>query len=54
MNYDEPYWDLIITNKSPKDYQTPKSLGGMMLEHHFSLKEFALLVKAENKSNTLT
>ncbi|MFJ1268862.1 adenylate/guanylate cyclase domain-containing protein [Legionella lytica] len=54
LNYDKPYWDLIITNKSPKDYQTPKSLGQMMLEHHFTLKEFALLTKAENKSNALT
>ncbi|MDR3500989.1 MAG: adenylate/guanylate cyclase domain-containing protein [Legionella sp.] len=54
VKYDEPYWDLIIANKSPKDYQTPKSLTEMMLENHFTLKEFALLAKAENKSNALT
>lgn len=51
--YEIPYWDLVIVKKSTLHYQSPKSLIEMMLEHHFTLREFALLVEAENKSNRL-
>jgi adenylate cyclase len=51
--YDQPYWDLVIVKKPPLEYNLPKSLAAMMLEHRFTLKEFALLAKAENASNQL-
>lgn len=53
LKYDEPYWDLVITHKIIPNYAEAKSLAEMMLEHHFTLKEFALLLEAENKSNSL-
>ncbi|PWY56881.1 guanylate cyclase [Legionella qingyii] len=54
LNYDELYWDLVIDNKRPQPYGSAKSLSAMMLEHHFTLKEFSLLAKAENQSNQLS
>ncbi|WP_131795272.1 adenylate/guanylate cyclase domain-containing protein [Fluoribacter gormanii] len=54
LNYDELYWDLVIDNKRPQPYGPAKSLSAMMLEHHFTLKEFSLLAKAENQSNQLS
>jgi len=53
VNYDELYWDLIIGNNLPQSYGPAKSLAAMMLEHHFTLKEFSLLTEAENQSNKL-
>ncbi|WP_392538074.1 adenylate/guanylate cyclase domain-containing protein [Legionella sp. 227] len=53
VNYDELYWDLVIGNNVPQSYGPAKSLASMMLEHHFTLKEFSLLTDAENKSNKL-
>ncbi|KTD15124.1 guanylate cyclase [Legionella gratiana] len=53
LNYDEIYWDLIIDDKRPQPYGEKKSIAAMMLEHNFSLKEFALLTEVENKSNEL-
>ncbi|MCW8409533.1 adenylate/guanylate cyclase domain-containing protein [Legionella sp. PATHC035] len=53
VNYDELYWDLVIGDDVPQSYGPAKSLASMMLEHHFTLKEFSLLTKAENKSNKL-
>lgn len=53
VTYDEPYWDLVIANQLAQHYTPAKSLAEMMLEHHFTLKEFALLAEAENKSNLL-
>ncbi len=52
-NYDELYWDLVIGNKRPQPYGPAKSLAAMMLEHHFTLKEFSLLTEAENQSKKL-
>ncbi len=54
LDYDELYWDLVIKNKRPQSYGPAKSLSSMMLEHHFTLKEFSLLTKAENQSNKLS
>lgn len=54
LKYDEIYWDLVMDNKRPKPYGPPKSLEAMMLEHHFTLQEFALLSDAVNKSDLLS
>ena len=51
--YDEPYWDLVIANKTIQKFTAPKSLAEMMLELHFTLKEYALLIDSENNSNQL-
>lgn len=53
LKYDESYWDLIITHKIIPNYMQAQSLAERMLEHHFTLKEFALLLEAKNKSNSL-
>lgn len=54
LHYDELYWDLVTEKERPQAYGPPKSLNSMMLDHHFTLKEFSLLTKAENRSNELT
>lgn len=53
LNYNELYWDLVIGTNSPQSYSPAKSLAAMMLEHHYTLKEFSLLTEAENRSNKL-
>lgn len=53
LKYDESYWDLIITHKITPNYMPAQSLAERMLEHHFTLKEYALLLDAENKSYSL-
>lgn len=53
IKYDVPFWDLFIAKKFNPQYASAQSLAAMMQEHRFSLKEFALLLEAENKSNQL-
>jgi hypothetical protein len=49
------YWDLIIPEDTPSENPgiEKKSLKQLMLEQGFTLEEFALLDKAEEKSNAL-
>ncbi|CAM2859220.1 guanylate cyclase [Legionella steigerwaltii] len=54
VNYDELYWDLAIGNNRPQSYGPAKSLAALMLEHHFTLKEFALLTEAENHNKKVS
>lgn len=54
VNYDGPFWSLAIANKIHPLYNPPKSLIKMMMEHHFTMKEFSLLLDAESKSNHLS
>lgn len=53
LNYDEIYWDLVTDSKRPQPYGEKKSIGEIMLDHNFTLKEFALLTEVENRSNEL-
>ncbi|KTD63052.1 guanylate cyclase [Legionella santicrucis] len=53
LDYDEIYWDLVIDNKRPQPYGEKQSIAAMMLEHNFTLREFAMLTEVEHRSNEL-
>lgn len=53
VNYDQVYWDLIIGDAHPQPYGPPLSLEDRMIQNNFTLPEFELLHKAEDRSNAL-
>jgi len=54
QNYHQIYWDLVLDpNKRPRPFEKAKSLMQQMIDHGFTLKEFALLKEAEDRSNAL-
>lgn len=53
QNYHQIYWDLVTEKSRPRPYGKQVSLQQLMLEHGFTMHEFALLENAKNESNDL-
>lgn len=53
LKYNQIYWDLVTDSTRPRSFSRAKSLNALLIEHGFTLSEYALLKEAENRSNDL-